>query len=294
MIFDSKTFLNDYNIKYYEYGKNWQPGWIQITCPICDDTSNHGGFNVASGKYNCWRCGTHPIETIIKHLLNVQSNQAIKIKNEYTKIINKQINKQVKTVKTICKLPENCNNLSEYHKKYLINRNFDPSEIIDKWHIKGTGPIGEYKFRIIIPILLNEVIVSYQARDTTNKQKLRYKACKIKNEVIHHKHIVYGIDHVKNRKCIITEGITDVWRLGFGAIALFGVNWTTEQLIFLQKNIDCGIILFDSDATIKGEKLTHELNILGLNFKQIKLKKGDPAELTKEEAKNIINKLKYL
>jgi len=48
---------------------------------------------------------------------------------------------------------------------------------------------------------------------------------------------------------IIVEGITDVWRLGDGAVATFTKNFTREQILLLKKkNIKEAFVFYDSDA----------------------------------------------
>ena len=118
-----------------------------------------------------------------------------------------------------------------------------------------------------------------KAGDITGRQTLRYKACPIEQEVIHHKHVTYGIDLVPRKTCVIVEGITDVWRLGPGAVALFGTEWTPEQLLFLAKRMKTAHVLFDADSTDKGGKLLSELTALGVGGEQFILEEGDPGEL---------------
>ena len=78
MSFNAKSFLEDYQIPYFlENDKNVSHGFIGVTCPQCDDTSSHGGFNTAKGYYKCWRCGFHPLPKIIAVLTGVNFTQAI-------------------------------------------------------------------------------------------------------------------------------------------------------------------------------------------------------------------------
>ena len=284
---DIEKFLFDNNITYKTEGKNWQPGWVQINCPFCDDPSFHGGFNIGGEYYNCWHCGFKQLSTAIMSLINIKFPEAKRLIREYSVgFIAKDQERKIAKAET-CKLPIGTDHLWKVqgtHWNYLTKRKFNPQKIIDLWKLGKTGPIGNYKFRLIAPVIVDGVMVSYQGRDITDKQTLRYKACPIEEEVIHHKHVVYGIDYVKNRRAIIVEGITDVWRLGPGAIAMFGIEWTNEQLLFLKKRIDGGMIVFDSGAEEKGERLMNELNALGANFGQAFIKEGDPGNLKKSEA----------
>jgi len=284
-----EKLLQDYNIPTSTSGSDWQPGWIQISCPFCGDPKFHGGFNISGNYYNCWKCGHHTLEDVLSALLGVKWFEAKEILKQYKSDSNVQqtAKKQAKAKKI--EWPANCHSISGRHKKYLTNRNFNPMKIYRDWQIQGTGPIGPYKFRIIIPIYFNGKLVSYQGRDITDKSDLRYKACPIEKEVIHHKHIVYGIDHVKNKKAVIVEGVFDVWRLGYGAVCTFGTEVTNEQVLLLAERLERAYICFDDeDAEGKAESLGNRLIALGVEVDLISIDAEDPAELTELQARKVI------
>ncbi len=257
-----KQFLDDYNIQQFTEGKNTQAGWINIQCPFCQDNSNHGGFNISGGYYNCWQCGGHNIIQVIIKLLECSYWKAKQIVDEYEVAAVLKENKKKVPGARIIEFPKGTGNLQPHHKKYLIKRGFDPEEIINLWGIRGTSHLGPYKFRIIIPITLNDKIISYTARDITDRAELRYKACAIEKEVVHHKHIVYGADYVKKRRAIISEGPTDVWRIGPGSLATFGTAFTPQQILFLCNLLDEAYILFDNAAKAEAYKLGNQLGAL--------------------------------
>lgn len=294
-MFDIKSFLNDFQIPYWEKGKNTQNGWIQIQCPLCDDDSNHGGFNLITGHYNCWKCGHEFTDKIISAILNITIRESKQIIKEYDiNYIRQSPNKKKSKKKNkILELPPGTESLSERHKNYLIKRNFDPYEIIYYWNVKGTQHYGDYRFRIIAPIIIDGKMISYQGRDITNKQELRYKACRIEDEIIHHKNIVYGIDMVKYEKAILVEGITDAWRFGRGAIAIFGTTYTIEQIKFMNDRLKELFILFDPGDKI-AKKKADELgwSLPGLKIEKIEIDfESDPGELPQEEASYIKKQL---
>lgn len=289
MKFDVISFLDEYNIPYKSEGKNWQPGWTQICCPFCHDSGWHGGFNISAGYYNCWRCGHHDTPFVIMKLVpNIQIYEARTIMALFMIFDDGSKVERKKAAAKECEWPMGTTDCNGSHGKYLWDRGFDLPKIVGTWGIRATGPLGDYKFRIIAPIIVDGVMVSYQGRDITGKQKLRYKACRIEEEVIHHKHIVYGIDYVKNGRCIIVEGITDVWRLGPGAIAMFGIEWTNEQLLFLVERVKEGLVLFDSGSVDKARMLVSELNSLGLDFRVAELDEGDPGDMSQEDADQLM------
>lgn len=291
-----ENLLKDYNIPTYNQGKNWQPGWINIQCcmPGCTDTSNHGGFNIAGNYYNCWKCGHHSLNDVISTLLGIKWYEAKQLLESYKSASNSQISTKKQALAKECKFPINTHDCTGQHGKYLCKRRFDLAKISREWHIQGTGPIGPYKFRIIIPIYFDGKLVSYQGRDITGRSKLRYKACETRNEVIHHKHIVYGIDHVKNRKAVIVEGVFDVWRLGYGAVSTFGTEVTNEQVLLLADRLDVAYIAFDDkEAEDKADSLANRLIALGVEvYKLMIFGAEDPAELSELEARKIMKLIK--
>jgi len=282
MSYDLRTLFNDYRIPYTTEGKNTQKGWINIQCPFCNDMSNHGGFNLAKQYYHCWRCGAHKFETVLKKLLHVSGYELQEILEHYSIDIPKPKEIALKTLSSTLQLPKT-QPLTNQAKMYLINRNFNPEEIEKQWKIKSTLNIGFYKDRIFIPIYNNNQMVSFTTRDITNKHPIKYLSAK--QELLSHKHIIYGMDYVKNKKAIVVEGCMDAWRIGPGAVALFGISYTKKQVLLLS-TLSVLFILLDADAMHSAEKLYTELYNLVPHVEIITLPSyaKDPAELKLEDA----------
>lgn len=290
MVFNAQQFLNDYSIPYSTEGKNIGKEWIGIKCPFCDDSSWHGGFNITKGYYNCWLCGYHKLINVIISLTGESFKTAQNIIRKHSNTISISITTQQETKKKELILPTGSGTLFFTHKEYLLKRGFDPDYLEKEWGLQGTGFIGDYKFRIIAPIYYKHKLVSYQGRDITGKASLRYKACRKEDEIIHHKHILYGIDKVPGDRVVVVEGITDVWRLGPGAVATFGIEYTTEQLLLIAKQFKTVFILFDNDFNAKKQAFNMSVYLSGfsLNIEILEINKEDPASLTEQEAKEII------
>jgi hypothetical protein len=297
--FDFLLFCDEHRIPYYTEGhKHTQVGWAQVPCPFCSGTEGlHLGFNIEGGFFNCWRCGWHPALDVIIELLHVPFKDAQQLLKQYgSNDIVAQTFKgrtSLEAKKGSVKLPTGLMPLSKPHRKYLRERGFDPYELANKWDLMGTGPIGDYKFRIIAPIKLNGRIVSYQGRDTTGKQLLRYKACRKEDELIAHQNIVYGFDHIEGDTGVVVEGITDVWRLGFGSCGTFGIDFTPSQ-IRLMKTIPRWKVVFDpeSQARMRAISLARCLGTLGCDVEKVELEGvGDPAELDQEDADELMKEL---
>lgn len=291
-MFNAIQFFEDFNIP-IPGGKNTTPGWINIQCPFCTDTSNHLGFNIKENYFNCWKCindngtGYHSIYDVIKKLVpNENINYILKtynFKTEITEKINKKKNKNIEI-----KLPGG--KLKSYHNNYLLDRGFNPNYLETKYKLVGTNHLGDYKYRIIAPIYFQGKLVSYQGRDITGQSEQRYKACSKDKEIIHHKHILYNLDNCKKDFVVVTEGITDVWRLGDNSCCTFGKGYRKEQLLLLRK-FKRVFVFFDPDeAGIRASrKLCNELDSIGIEAFQIS-HNTDPGEMTKKEVKNLFVK----
>jgi DNA primase len=294
MPFDAEKMLKEYGMSYRTTGKNCSPGWINIQCPFCTDNSAHLGINLDNGTANCWNCGKKPLKDVLKALLGVTPYQAIGIIKKYSKNISKSRLKPISEdsitqVREVI-FPIGTDKLEKMHCDYLEERNFDPKQLEKDWKILGTSCIGNYKFRIVIPIYFEGRLISYQARDITEEAILRYKACSKTDEIIHHKNILYGIDNVLTDRAIVCEGIFDVWRLGYGAIATFGIAYTARQVLLLVSRFKKIFVLFDSEsqAQKQADKLASELVGFGKDVEILDIGEGDPGELSEVEAKEIM------
>jgi DNA primase len=170
-------------------------------------------------------------------------------------------------------------------KDYLKSRGFVPEAIIQEYGLIITGPIGDYKFRIIIPIYQHGKLVSYQGRDYTGLSPIRYKACARENEIVHHKHLLYDADGVTGDHVIVVEGIFDAWKMKKNTVCTFGTGFTQQQVNLLSKWGKVSI-LYDGEpeAQKHAEKLGEQLSGLGTDVENIRLGKEDPGALSMEEA----------
>jgi 5S rRNA maturation endonuclease (ribonuclease M5) len=285
-MFDAKQFLEDNNIPYKITGPNTSPGYVNICCPYCGDDNYHFGFHIRGEFANCWKCGGHNIVKTIQELLDISYIQAQGIFMTYqTDYVTEHLNKdKIKTNKTEIILPGEplpTFGTSKHH-KYLLGRSFDPYKLVKEFNLYYTDHTSvDYKFRIVAPIYFNNKLVSFQARDITNKQELRYKACKKEDEIIHHKHLLYNIDNAKGDKVILCEGVTDCWRLGNNSVCTFGTSYTMEQVSLLANRFKEVYILFDNEweAQNKAEQLAKLLSCLNVKCENIILEDySDPAD----------------
>lgn len=285
MPFDALTFLQTYGVDHTDRGKHGRTGWVQIECPWCVGKQGYyGGFNLSKGYFVCWRCKWHPLADTLALLLNITRRQARDLITKYqTHAGDYQGREDEEFVPAQkCKLPGG--DLQEPHRQYLIKRGFDPEDISITWRIRGTDHKGPWKWRIVAPIHLDGRLVSFQTRDITNKQVLRYKACPKDNEVTQHQHTLYGIDLATSDKVLVVEGIFDAWRIGPGCVATFGSSWTMPQVKMLCRFEEIGIVYDpEEEAQIQAERLAFLLEGLGKRVSLYDIDAADPAEMSEEE-----------
>lgn len=288
-MFDAIRFCDDNGIRYYLEGKNVQEGMVSIQCPFCDDHSNHGAFNPLKGYFTCWKCGFHPLKNAIKKLAGLNYNDINKAVAEYSLIMSPQL-KHLNSLNTnditfdegkTLVLPGG--ELTTRAKQYLTDRKFNASYLERKYKLQATRHLGNYKFRIIIPVLYNDRAVSFQGRDYTGKQELRYKDCSKQDAILYHKNIVYNHDNSKNDTVLVVEGVFDTFRLGDNCVATFGTGFTMDQIQFLAKHYKVVRILYDSDPTArkKAESAVITLCTFGIDADLApEIDAADPAEMS--------------
>ena len=290
--------LEHLNITPKMSGKNVSSGWVEVSCPMpdCSDPSQHCGIHLEKGNFHCWVCGSSGnIIKFIMTALKINYHQAKMTVDKFSDDIipySQEITRVSHLTNRNIIPKEATFNLPELHTNYLKKRNFDPIQIQRDYKIMACYTTGNYTYRIIIPIIVNDIVVNFTARDVTNEQDSKYKNCENDHAILKMKEILYNIDSVKD-KIIICEGVTDVWRIGKGSIATMGVEYTSAQLSLLaQKELDEIYILFDSDALIKAEKLASAVSTFCNKVEIIELENGDPGDMNPEDVFKLRKEIK--
>lgn len=286
-MYDFISILDQNSIQY----KLEVPGWINIECPICRHSGKRGfkgGLNVAGGYFHCWNCGGHKLEEVFAELLGVTIFEANKILHQYSDgmDIAFKLQKKKAVAKTIS-LPGGP--LLLMHKKYLIKRRFDPDFLVNKYKIQGEGITGEWKFRIIIPIIYEGKIVAFQGRDITEIAPLRYKTLDVEKCIVDPKTILYNLDNCKTKTLCIVEGAFDVWRLGDGFACTLGTSMEIKQInVIERKGFEKVYFIFDPEKSAQ-ERAIKQAKLLashGIKVEVIDMEwEHDPGDLTEMEVK---------
>ena len=292
--FDIISYLEDRGIEYRTSGKNVSKGWVEVNCLWCDDPSFHLGIS-PQGWMNCWRCGPKgSVVNLIKAVDRCGERGAYRILLQYQKP-NVDFTLPQKSVHTFdgdgilpkeAKLP-----LPPLHREYLRKRGFDPDYIVRKYGIRACSVTGRYKLRIVIPVVVGGEVVNFTARDVTGKAHARYKSCPSDRAKVPLKCCVYNIDTVRcGGGVVVVEGPLDVWRIGDGAVATFGTNFTKEQVkVIAEREPEVVAVVFDAEekALRKAEELATALSPFVKRVEVVELKEGDPCALTEKEVKKL-------
>jgi DNA primase len=285
--FDIKAYLDDRGVKYTNEGPNIGSGDIGLDpCLWCGARNNHLGIKLTNKRVNCWVCGGHALSNFIMLIDGVSYHKVDSIMSEFVLEGGPFVARE-KIYHTKLQYPKEVMNIDilGWHWKYLRDRNFNPETLQHKYKLKACGPHGNYKWRIIIPVIMNGQIGGFTSRDITDKHPLRYKNQPAGQSPIPQEQWIYNIDTVKDT-AILVEGPTDVWRLREGAISLLGINPSLEQINKLSqiKNL---LILFDMEDKAQQRAMELGENLAGItdHVEVITVdKKGDPASWTDEEA----------
>lgn len=298
-----ERLLSDHSIPHVTEGhKHVTDGWVNVHCPFCRGSQNfHLGISVEHGGGHCWRCGGHSLPSAVSRLLDIPYAQAQALIQQYRgpRVRLRRASKTNTSPANEVILPQPNAALGGAYAEYLSNRGFDPERTAQEWGLLQTGPVSlldgiSYSHRILIPIHWNGKLVSYQARDITNRSPLKYLACPKAREAIHHKTILYGKQAAwaASRVIVVVEGVTDVWRFGEHAAATFGIEFTLEQVLQLTKHGDQFFIVFDNEpqAQRQARKLHAQLRALNKTAR-IETVATDPGNMAQEEAAYFVEQL---
>lgn len=282
-------------------------GWVNTPCPFCSgNPGNHLGYCVDpasrfAGRFVCHRCGGKGTLRALSRLLRVEDEGRLwAIMAKYGSVTPRAAlapTRKAKVLRTV-DLPPLTRRLGEVPGavRYLRGRGFDPEEIERLWRVGATGPGSVVKgksgsldmsYRIIIPVLLNGRVVTYQGRDWTGKSPRKYLACLPELEGWPIKETLYGLDEAgDSQEVALMEGVTDVWRWGPGAVACFGVKHRPEQVRLLARRFDRVLVAFDPEggAKVQSRRILRELKELGVEVRRLLLPKGkDPGDMARED-----------
>lgn len=173
-----------------------------------------------------------------------------------------------------------------------MSREFNPKKLERLWGIQGIGINPKLGWRIFIPVIYEGRTVSWTSRSLSDETPKRYWNASPKEEEISLKQILFGIDLVRHA-IIITEGPFDAMRIGPGAVATMGIQYTKSQL---RQMVDFSVrvVCFDSenDAQKRAVGLCEQLKSFPGQTINVALDAKDPGSASKKEISQL--RKKYL
>ncbi len=286
--FNPIKYLEDQNIKFWTSGKNVGRGWINIKCPFCEDNTNHLGINLRSGAFSCWKCGTTGSPTkLISTLERIAFTEAKQKAILYGATTIKVAEKEIEEFKMGREVHTLFPPYPETIKNYLIKRGF-PEDFKPVTPIYYSYHFGKFKFRITVPITLNNQIIGICGRDITNKASVKYMTDG------NNKHSLYGLDACyQGGEIILVEGMFDQWKIGSPSCAVMGSSCSKEQILALyHKHPSKVIILFDPETKAQKNALKLAGQIWFAECEVVELiDNKDPGDWTMNEAETMKNDL---
>jgi hypothetical protein len=238
--FDTEAWLEDRSIHFIRGpSARVSAGWLGLQCPFpyCGDRATHMG--VAPWKrYTCYRCGSKgDLIQLIKVIDDCGFKEAVKTLALFQDFSIKELKQDIRKRS----LEENIlpgglsKDFPSFYLDYLSGRGFDPEYLISKYDLYCGGNVGDWKFRIAIPVCLDGRTVNMTGRDVTGLADKRYYSLPNQESIISLKEIFYNVDNIKGDRAVLVEGPTDVWNMGDGFIGSFGDIVTAQQLFFLRR-----------------------------------------------------------
>lgn len=292
-MYDFIKLFTDYKI---DYTTKRNRGWVNVECVYCTSSSHskHLGFNLADGHCTCWKCGGHQATPTLARLLAIPSGEVADVLAQYESrnyVLN-HLNKRIPQARHL-ELPTDTFTPAE--RKYLLSRNFSPRYLHEKYGVVGGGIAGEWKYRIIIPLVIKGKIVSWTGRTILSKEKAdklkipRYKNLSIEQSCVNPKTSLFNLDNCNKSSVILTEGAFDVMRLGDNSMCCFGSALTEEQIAVIAGRFEKVFILFDNEpeAQEKARKYGLQIASMGVEVEVVNayedFNKNDGGELTPDE-----------
>lgn len=261
-------------------------GWVQFDCPFCGKGSGkyHMGYRISGGYVNCWRCGRQDLLKVLEEL-RVPRPWEILATIRQTSLRTRPERRKGRP--SLLAIPRFVGDLGKPHRDYLRKRGFKPREIARLWGIRGIGIApAPYSWRIWIPIAHEGQNVSWTAR-SIGQGNPRYLTCPASDEVVEHSEILFGEDFCR-QAIIVVEGPLDAIKIGPGAAATLGLNFSAEQIRRIAE-FPVRVICLDSQpqAQRRARQLANSLAPFPGETHVVELDAKDPGEASDKEIKRL-------
>lgn len=235
----------------------------RVRCPNCPPFKSPSlSINRLLGLYHCFRCGiSGKSKKIAKNFHYKRVNGATTWPEEYAPL-----------------RPGEAKSLSHRAAlRYLNNRGITNEQIME--FRMGFCSSGPYRGRIVVPVFKGSEVVYFVARSISDAEPRRYM-----NPPTPKGGTTFKTFIGRSNIAVVVEGVFDAISVSryLPAIALLSKNPTDDQIRFVAKSAKELIVMLDSDAVADSLTLSQRLSFY-CPVRTIRLEKGDPGDLTKEE-----------
>lgn len=287
-----QELLDQAGVDYRRQGEHHHAtrGRISVDCPHCSPGSKRFRLGLHPGKRtaSCWTCGRLPFFSVLKELFG---EVPFSFRGGNASDPFSFNSRHGKSHKQVFRPPVGLGPLLKPHVAYLKSRRFDSEELSALWGVQGIGSLGKPPWKIFIPIKKKQEIVSFTRRSLVNTG-IRYLAAKPEEEKISGKDLLFGEDFCAHA-CIVCEGAMDAMRIGPGAVALMGLNYTRKQVLKISK-YPLRVIVLDSEPQAQdvARRLCSELSVFPGETLRVELSGKDPDSSPESELKELRKYLK--
>lgn len=256
---------------------------LHVCCPVCNETRYRMYINRISGRVYCHNCGFKSTNLLglIQHIEGVSFAKAIELvkdiqgnymlpENLERKLTENLLFSHSSLKKRGIPLPEEYRVINPKNAKgpvkqainYLHGRGITDKQIIS--HKFGYCHSGEYKGRVIIPIIEEDIVKFWVARAISKNVKLKEKSPSNEDYQISKSEVLFNIEVAakKYNSIVLSEGIFDALSWGDIGVAMLGKRLYQEQLNILLNYRDLIKVIYvavDWDAREQATQIAEQL-----------------------------------
>lgn len=277
-----EDILDENQIPYKAHGEHHHTtsGHLQIDCPFCSSDSHkfRMGVRIGTTACTCWTCGYHNLIEVLATLTGLPGARV----RALLPTLGKLRRPAERPATGRLRLPTGHSALFDQHRRYLRGRGFDPDRLEKLWDLRGIGVHHRLGWRILIPIYLHGKVVSWTTR-ALGTGGAKYLSARPSEEAISHKTLLYGSDFARHA-IVIVEGPVDVWRIGPGAVATFGLMYSVAQ-VRAAAEYPVRAVAFDNEPAAQraAVRLCELLSAYPGRTELVELEAADPGEASDGE-----------
>lgn len=275
--------LAELGIEYVSHGEHHHTSqnFVNCDCPWCSPGSRKYRLGIPlNSRYTavCWTCSKHPLAESLSMLSGRPLRDVYALLGQIPKNYALTEKPRGKLV-----IPKGVGPMQDCHRLYLKRRNIDPDRAEKLFGVQGIGFAVKLGWRLFLPVNLDGKPASWTTRTIRSGGDFKYVSAKPEEEAYPHKQLLYGEELVRGT-VIVHEGPLDVLRTGPGAVAIFGVNFSSAQVRRIAK-YPTRVIALDTDSAGRtaADRLCAELSCFAGRTIKVELEAHDAGDASDRE-----------